>query len=351
MNLFNEIFNFIISKSIIEYGFALAIIIVFKILSPIIAYIFIKMFHLKEKNKQKIKQHAFYKPLKSLIVILGIYIALRTLQIPENISIYISKILRICIIILFAKGFANVFDTSSGSYEKIREKLKFTGNEALINFVSRIVKFLIYVIAGFIIVSEFGYDLNGLATGLGLSSVVIALAAQDLAKSIIAGFSILTDKPFEIGDYIETNNFAGTVEDITFRTTRIRDINNQVIVITNNQIADANIVNGSKREKRRYNLILTLDLATPLEKVSELTERMKLCLTTHENIERESVRVLFDTISENGLNISIHFYTDIVDYVEFLKFKEIINYTLLEIVKNNNIELAYNSQTIYLKKD
>jgi len=78
---------------------------------------------------------------------------------------------------------------------------------------------------------------------------------------------------------------------------------------------------------------------------------MKLCLTTHENIERESVRVLFDTISENGLNISIHFYTDIVDYVEFLKFKEIINYTLLEIVKNNNIELAYNSQTIYLKKD
>lgn len=309
------------------------------------------MFHLKEKNKQKIKKNAFYKPLKSFIIIIGIYLGFKTLQIPENISIYISKIFRICIIFLFAKGFANLFDTSSESYEKIREKLKFTGNEALIDFISRIVKFLIYIIAGFIIVSELGYDLNGLATGLGLSSVVIALAAQDLAKSIIAGFSILTDKPFEIGDYIETNNFAGTVEDITFRTTRIRDINNQIIVITNSQIADSNIVNGSKREKRRYNLILTLNLATPLEKVSALTDEMKLCLTTHKNIMKESVRVLFDTVSKNGLDISIHFYTDIVDYAEFLKFKEIINYTLLEIVRNNNIELAYNSQTIYLKKD
>lgn len=351
MSIFNEIFEFIISKSIIEYLFVLAIILIFKIISPFIAYIFIKMFHFKEKNKQKIKHHAFYKPLKTFIVIIGIYLGLRTLQIPENISIYIAKFFRICIIILFAKGFANIFNTSSESYEKIREKLKFTGNEALINFISRIIKFLIYVIAGFIIVSEFGYDLNGLATGLGLSSVVIALAAQDLAKSIIAGFSILTDKPFEIGDYIETNNFAGTVEDITFRTTRIRDIHNQVVVIPNSQIADANIVNGSKREKRRYNLILTLNLATPLEKVSELTEQMKLCLATHNNIEKESVRVLFDTISANGLDISIHFYTDIVDYVEFLNFKETINYTLLEIVQKNNIELAYNSQTIYLKKD
>lgn len=351
MDIFNQILEFIFSKSIIDYTIVLAIILIFKIISPIIAYIFIKMFHIKEKNKQKIKQHAFYKPLKSLLVVVGIYLGLKTLGIPENISICISKLFRIFIILLLSKGFANIFNVSSESYEKIKEKLKFTGNETLINFISSIIKFLIYIIAGFIIVSELGYNLSGLATGLGLSSVVIALAAQDLAKSIIAGFSILTDKPFEIGDYIETNNFSGTVEDITFRTTRIRDVHNQVVVIPNSQIADSNIVNTSKREKRRYNLLLTLNPTTPLEKVSGLTEQIKLCLSTHNNIEKDSIKVFFESISENGFDISISFYTSILDSIKFLEFKELINYTLLEIIQNSNIELAYNSQTIYLKKD
>jgi len=351
MNIFSEIFNYVTSKSLIEYCFVLAVILVFKIISPFVAYIIVKMFHFKEKNKQKIKQNAFYKPIKHLVVIIGIYLGLKLLHIPDNIALYISKAFRICIIILLANGSANLFNVSSESYEKIRNRFNFTGNDTLINFVSKIVKWLIYIIAGFIIVSELGYDLNGLATGFGISSVFIALAAQDLAKSIVAGFSIIADKPFEIGDYIETNNFTGTVEDITFRTTRIRDINNQIVVIPNSQIADANIVNASKREKRRYELLLTLDLATPLEKVSELTENFKLCLATHSNIEKESVKVFFDTISMNGIAISVSFYTDITDFVEFLQFKEIINYTLLEIVQKNNISLAYNSQTIYLKKD
>ena len=61
--------------------------------------------------------------------------------------------------------------------------------------------------------------------------------------------------------------------------------------------------------------------------------------------------MFFDTISANGIDISISFYTDIVDYEEFLKFKEEINYTLLQIVNETRIELAYPSQSIYIKKD
>lgn len=354
MKFINEIlgaFKNLSLENIIDIGIGLAIIVIFKILSSSFAYIIVKMFKFKVKDRKKIKENGFYKPLRTLFVVLGIYIGAMVLKLPEDIFSVVTKIFKICIIILTAKGFANLFDSSSETFSKIREKLHIEGTDTTINFFSKIAKGLIYIVAAFIVIAELGYDLSGLATGLGISSVVIALAAQDIAKSFLAGLSIISDRPFDIGDYIEVDTFAGTVEDITFRTTRIRDINNQIIVLPNSFLTTASIINGTKREKRRYNLLLTLELNTPLEKVANLTENIKLSLNTNSHVLKENIRVFFDTISANGIDLSVSFYTDIIDFEEFLKFKEEINYTLLEIVEQEHIELAYPSQSIYLKKE
>ncbi len=346
-----EIFKNLSLENIIDIGIGLAIIVIFKILSSSFAYILVKMFKFKVKDKKKIKENGFYKPLKTFFALLGIYIAAIVLKLPDNIFSIITKIFRICIILLTAKGFANLFDSSSESFTKIREKLHMNGTDTTVNFFSKIAKGLIYIVAAFIVIAEFGYDLSGLVTGLGISSVVIALAAQDVAKSILAGLSIISDRPFDIGDYIEVGTYAGTVEDITFRTTRIRDINNQIVILPNSFLTTTSIINATKREKRRYDLVLTLELDTPLEKVADLSENIKLSLNTNSHVLKENIRVYFDTISVNGIDISISFYTDITDLEEFLKFKEEINYTLLDIVEQSKIELAYPSQSIYLKKE
>ena len=354
MKFINEIikvFKHISLENIIDIGIGLAIIVIFKILSSSFAYIIVKMFKFKEKDKKKIKENGFYKPLKIFFVLLGIYIAALSLKLPENIFAVVTKIFKICVIVLSSAGFANLFNSNSETFSKIREKLHFNGTDTTINFFSKIAKALIYIVGAFIVISELGYDLSGLVAGLGIGTAVIALAAQDVAKSMLAGFSIISDRPFDIGDYIEVDIYKGTVEDITFRTTRIRDINNQIVVLPNSLLTSTSIINGSKREKRRYDLLLTLELNTPLEKVTQLTERIKLTLNTHQNIEKESIRVFFDTISANGIDMKIGFYTDLIELVDFLKFKEEINYTLLQIIEEAHIELAYPSQSIYLKKD
>lgn len=346
-----EMFKNLSLENIIDIGIGLAIIVIFKILSSSFAYILVKMFKFKVKDKKKIKENGFYKPLKTFFALLGIYIGAMVLKLPADIFSVITKIFRICIIILTAKGFANLFDSSSETFTKIREKLHMDGTDTTVNFFSKIAKGLIYIVAAFIVIAEFGYDLSGLVTGLGISSVVIALAAQDVAKSILAGLSIISDRPFDIGDYIEVGTYAGTVEDITFRTTRIRDVNNKIVILPNSFLTTASIINATKREKRRYNLVLTLELNTPLEKVADLNENIKLALNTNSHVLKENIRVYFDTISADGIDISINFYTDITDLEEFLKFKEEVNYTLLDIVEQSKIELAYPSQSIYLKKE
>ena len=311
----------------------------------------VKMFKFKVKDKNKIKNNGFYKPLKSFFVILGIYIGFMVLKLPADIFAVITKIFKICVILLATKGFSNLFDSNSESFAKLREKLNFNGNDTTINFFSKVAKALIYIIAGFILITELGYNLGGLATGLGISSVVIALAAQDIAKSFLAGISIISDRPFEIGDYITVGDLSGTVEDITFRTTRIRNADNQVIVLPNSVLTDNNIINSSKRDSRRFFTVLTLELDTPLEKVTQLTENIKLALTTHPQVINETVKVFFETISADGIDLSIDLKTSALEYVDYLKFKEEINYTLLDMVNQAKIGLAYPSQSIYLKKD
>lgn len=354
MEFINEILDFFKSltfENIIDIAIGLAIIVFFKIFSSSLAYIIVKMFKFKIKDKKKIKENGFYKPLKTFFMLLGIYIGFMVLKLPDNIFNIVTKIFKICTIILVAKGFANLFDSHSETFIKIGQKLHIDGNDTTINFFSKVAKALVYIIAGFILISELGYDLGGLATGLGISSVVIALAAQDIAKSFLAGISIISDRPFEIGDFILVGTYSGTVEDITFRTTRIRDAENQVIVLPNSMLTTANIINATKREKRRFYLLLTIELDTPLEKVADLNENIKLALNTHPNILKESIRVFFENISANGIDISINFYTDITDSAEFMKFKEEINYTLLDMINQANIKIAYPSQSIYMKNE
>ena len=354
MKFLNEILDFFKNLTIenaIDIGIGLAIIVIFKIISSSLAYIIVKMFKFKIKDKNKIKNNGFYKPLKSFFIVLGIYIGFMVLKLPTDVFAVITKVFKICVILLATKGFSNLFDSNSESFAKLREKLNFNGNDTTINFFSKVAKALIYIIAGFILITELGYNLGGLATGLGISSVVIALAAQDIAKSFLAGISIISDRPFEIGDYITVGELSGTVEDITFRTTRIRNAESQVIVLPNSILTDNNIINSSKRDTRRFFTVLTLELDTPLEKVSQLTENMKLALTTHPQIINETVKVFFETISADGIDLSIDLKTSALEYVDYLKFKEEINYTLLDMVNQAKIGLAYPSQSIYLKKD
>jgi len=143
------------------------------------------MFNFKVKDKKRIKGHSFYKPLRIFFTLLGIYLALYILNLPYNIFAVITRIFRICTILLVANGLANLFSCSSNTYSDMLEKLHIRGSGTTLTFISKIIKILIYIVAGFMILADLGYDLGGLAAGIGISGVVIALATQDIARSFL----------------------------------------------------------------------------------------------------------------------------------------------------------------------
>ena len=343
----------ITSIEIIDVIIAIGIIIFFRIFSAGMSYAIIKMFKWKEKSKKKIKENAFYRPLRLLFILLGFYLAILFLKIPLQLSAevmeWVTKIFRIVSIMVFANGLAKSFSDDSSLSRKMKEKWNQKVDDSMFLFILKVIRGIIYVIAGFIVITELGVNLNGLVAGLGIGGVIVTLAAQDTAKNLFGGLVIFIDKPFVVGDWIQMDTFEGTVEDITFRSTRVRTFENSLVNIPNSIISNASIINWSKMEKRRYKLNLTIELDTPLDKLEKFKSKVKDMLQAREAIFDDSIIVKFDTISDNGLNVLICSYTDSVDYNSYLAEKEDINYKIMRILQEEHIELAYDTKTVLVK--
>lgn len=353
MDKINEIiewFKNIDINNIINFLIAALIFLLFKLFGGALSYLIIRLFKLKEKNKNKIKQNSFYKCLNIFFPILGAYLGLLFLNLPQDIVSVISKVFRIIVIILISTGLAKCITKKSGIFKYFNDKTSEKRDETFINFVVKATRGIIYVIAAFIIVSELGYNLNGLLAGLGLSGVVVALAAQDTAKNIFGGIVILWDKPFKIGDWIETTSFEGIVEDITFRSTRVRTFENSIVTIPNSTISNESLINWSKMKKRRYKQNFELELSTPLKKICDVQSKIIVMLEKHPRVLDDSLTVKFDKVTENGYNLLVNVYTDALSYEDYLNTTENINFKIIDILKKESVELAYPSQTVYLKK-
>lgn len=339
---------------IIQILIAIAIIIIFRILSSTVSKLLIKIFIPKKTGKKEVKKNPFYQPLRTLFTFSGVYIALnglkQTIAISAEAEGLLTKAIRIAMILFIAKAFGESLDEKNGLFTQIRTKNNKEIDQSAINILLKTIKVAIYIIAGFMTIAELGYDISGFITSLGIGGVVITLAAQDTTKSLIGGISILLDKPFKVGDYIKIGTYEGTVEEIKFRSTSIRTLENSVLHIPNSEMSISAIINYSEMEKRRYYSKLTLELDTDLAKVENVKIKIQEMLQNRQDILKDTISVKFQDISINGIDMVIMAYITETNYMEYLKIKEQINYEVMLILRNENVNLAYSTQTIYVKK-
>ncbi len=329
----------------------LLIIFIFYVFRGPATYLIVRLLNLKEKDKNKIKKIGFYKPLKTFFLVLGVYLGIKSLGLSPKIEIILEKAFRIIVILLVAKSLTNMTAKNSKLMNKLNKKLHMANNGNIVGMVSKIIACIIYAFAGVIIINELGYDVNGLIAGIGLGGLTVALAAQDAASNIFGGLVIIFDKPFSIGDWIKVGTIEGVVEEITFRSTRIRTFDNTLVVIPNNKITNDTLNNCSKMEKRRIKFDIQINMNVSMKKLNLTIQKIRDMLLTTDNIIEESVLVFFDKVEDSGYNMFVSCFTTELDYANYLAVKEKINYNLVEILNKEKVELAYPSKTVYLESN
>ena len=332
--------------AIFDIQIAIAVIIIFFLLRSVFAKIILKIVYKVRKDKSDVKSDGMYKTLKTFFVLLGFYLAIRILPVNSQVMVIANDVFKIIVMIFITKCITSAITPKSIIFKSLTN---YSSNKMVNNFICKIARAVIWVIAIFIILYVNKINLNGLAAGLGIGSAVIALAAQDLVKSLLSGMAILTDKPYNIGDWIEIGTFAGTVTDITFRSTRIRTTNNSIINIPNANIATEYVTNWNNLSTRRFDLVLGLSLQTTSEQIRKIVKEIRLVLENNPNVVQDSVEVNFDNITAYSNDIKIFLYVNEVDYIKYLKIKEDLLCELLYLIEKENIDLAYPTQTVYLK--
>lgn len=352
-----QVVNFIESLKavdVVDIIVAICLIILFKVLSPSISYMIIKIFKFNSKSKKSIKESAFYTPLKIFFTILGVYIALlflkKPLNLPENVMEIVTKGFQIISVIAFAKALASSFTTKSSLIKRIRKSWKNDVEDSMLEFALKVTRVIIYLIALFIIFAILQINLSGLVAGLGIGGIIVTLAAQDTAKNIFGGVVLFIDKPFNVGDWIQTPNYEGTVEDMTFRTTRIRNFENSVVNIPNSTIADSAIINWSKMEKRRYKFSLSFPLDTTAEQMEMISNRIREMLINEPQVIDDDIIISFENITDNGLSLLIYMFVEPTGYNDYIMLKDKINKNIINILHNLGVELSYPSTSVYIEK-
>ncbi len=325
---------------------AIAIVIVFFLLRSIVAAALIKIAYKIKKKDDEVTKNPMYSPLKVFFSFLGIYLAIGMLPVNSQIRAYADLIFEIVVMLTVTALLSSLITPKSFIF---RTYLNRSTNNMINNFLCKIIQLCIWVVAIFIILYKQHINLSGLATGLGISSAIIALAAQDIVKNILSGMTILTDKPFVIGDWIQIGEFEGTVIDITFRSTRIRAADTTIVTIPNEKISSDSVINATRRKQRRIDLHLNLAMDTNAEQIKDISKKLKIVLENSEHVVPDSAHVSLFEIGTSSLDLKIYFYIDVIVFAEYLDVKEQILCNLLEILEKENVHLAYPTQTLYLK--
>ncbi len=327
----------------------LAALVIVGIVTNYLPALFKKIFHREDATAQQAFVDSFSKPLAEAIKIVGIYFMLTNLPLNSNIAVPLKSlaftVMRI-IAILHISIAAQKFITNIPVIFKNHEDKMQGLDKTLIMFFTKIGKALVIVLTVVIIVEEFGYDITGLITGLGLGGLTFALAAQDIASNFMSGITILLDKPFSIGDWIAVNGMEGIVEELDFRSTKIRTFENALISVPNSQLGNSSVTNWTKMNYRKTNIVIGLVYSTTRETLQKVVTEIYDELSKFEEIKTDSLLVKFNEFSASSLDVKISYNSFPIPGSAHLALKEKVNLKIMEIVEKHDTDFAYNTVTV-----
>ena len=355
--LFTDVWNqgiFGINASEIIIGFI--IFLIFYVFRSFFARFIINRLH-KIVKKTSIKTddiliNVIEGPIKFLPVVIGFFIATTYIDINTELMGFIENINRTLITIFIFWLLHQLIVPFSFLIKNFEEKL----TTALVDWTLRGLKLLVIILAIVAILELWGIKVGPVIAGLGLFGVAVALGAQDLFKNLISGIMILTERRFMIGDVINVKGEAlGTVEQIGFRSTLIRQFDTNIITVPNFKFAEQSVTNFTRRQHRRIRWIIGLEYKTNIEQLKNIRNKIKDFIDQDDSFANDgssyfkSSYVRIDNFSDSSIDMLVQCFTKTINWDEYMEIKERLAINIKEVVESEKAGFAFPSQSIYVE--
>jgi MscS family membrane protein len=289
-------------------------------------------------------------PLIWLVSLIFIYSAFSLLHFPEHwhlaseneygLRMIVNRAFGIATIVLVTLLIVRVIDYYGLLYfRQIVDQENPLGKQ-LYPFTRELSKIMVVLFAFFFTLGTvFNINIANLIAGLGIGGLAVALAAKETLENLFASFTIFLDKPFAVGDFVNVGSIKGTVEEVGFRSTRIRTVERSFLTLPNKMMVDQAVDNLSKRTSQRVRFSFLLDFNSNNQTIMEVVSQIKTYLdeSPFAGTDKDAL-VGFNEFYENAIRIVIIYYLNTLDLQEASRIKQEINLKVLEIVRANGLE-------------
>lgn len=265
----------------------------------------------------------------------------------EHSPFIIGIIVNIALIVLISK----LIDTFEVKIEnKLREKNSDSPLLNLMPILTKVIKAIIIfmLLAGFL--QSFGYNVSSLIAGFGITGLAVGFAAKEAIGNIFGSVGLLGDRVYKIGDYIKFGTLEGIVEKINLRSTSIRTLDDFVVNVPNNTIANQAITNVSQTRKRLIDITVGVEYSTSNEKLDRAVEIMKNIAKKDENIIGEGLFTSIEKLDDSSINIRMFAYTKEKVWAKYKVIKGNIIRQIIHKYREEGINFAFPSTSVYIEK-
>ncbi len=323
-------------------------VILSKILNPIVSRLSRSKHYPSSVQTDLIRRIA---RLISILLILRFFrIMLPPLQLPiesAQFAMIVIKLLTTLFIVMLILNVISVFITYGERYtRKTESKL----DEQLVPIAKRTIQAIVIgigIIQGLRILDV---DVTALIAGISIGGLALALAAQDTLKNLFGSLTIFLDRPFQIGDWINFAGVDGTVEEVGFRSTRVRTFANSLVYVPNGKLADMVIDNFGLRQYRRFSTTISVTYDTPPVLMEKFIEGLREMVRHHPITRKDVFEIHFNKMGEHSLDILFYIFFEAASWSEELKGRQDILLSILKLGHELGVRFAFPTSTLFVEE-
>lgn len=289
-------------------------------------------------------------PVKVIAFVILLHIGLRVFSWPAWGAAFISNALKVVVALSLtyvAIRFVDVMVTMW--HQRVQAHTEGGMDIGLLPIIRKTLKIFVVVVAILVTSQNLGMNITGLLASLSIGGLAVGLAAQDTLGNLFGAVAIFADKPFKVGDRIQIDAIDGNVEAIGLRSTRVRNLDGFLVSIPNKTVANANIINVSKRSRIKTVMNIGVTYDTPADKIDRAAQIIRDVYGPHP--KTSELLVTFNKFDASALNIMVvHWWGD-TDFGAYFKGMQQMNIELKRRYDEERISFAFPTQTIYMKQD
>ncbi len=329
------------------------IFIVFLVLRRLLATSIInRLKRLTQKTPTKVDDkalEALERPIMMIPVVIGLFFAFEYLNLEGTFEDIGLKLIRSLIVFIIFWGFHRIVDPLSFIFNKVAVIF----SDAMRDWLIKVIKITFIFLGTATVLEVWGIRIGPIIAGLGLFGLAVALGAQDLFKNLISGLLILSEKRFNIGDWILVDGVVeGTVEDIGFRSTIVRRFDKAPVYVPNARLADTAVTNFSCMTHRRIFWHIGVEYRTTIEQLRRIRDDIEAYVLENDEFAKPhevATFVRIDRFSDSSIDIMLYCFTRTIAWGEWLEIKERLAMKIKEIVEGAGSSFAFPSRTLYMK--